>query len=193
MQYSVLFRIKKLLQTIYLTKEERLKYCSVCKLKGFNPETGIICSLTNEVAKFENSCPDYTVDTKALLYEQNREREREKEVTHTINYGRYSLLALGGVFLLFGILEMLNSTNYSPFHNLIFLTLSVTFFTLANWSHDNPIRANQVGLALFIVIILIEGIFNPIRLVDGLVGPMTYFFVICTFIAAIKVSRSQKN
>ncbi|NJM79669.1 MAG: hypothetical protein HC854_08745 [Flavobacterium sp.] len=48
-----------------MTKDYRfyqLTYCSVCKLRDLNSNKGIVCSLTNDVAQFENDCFNYDFD-----------------------------------------------------------------------------------------------------------------------------------
>lgn len=53
-----------------MTRQEQLKYCSTCQLKKFNPQKGIICSLTDDIANFEDTCPDYLVDEKIIALER---------------------------------------------------------------------------------------------------------------------------
>jgi len=45
-----------------MTREERLKLCKVCQNRKFNPQLGLICGLTNEVANFEDECPGFSRD-----------------------------------------------------------------------------------------------------------------------------------
>lgn len=44
----------------------RVRICKTCQNHDFDPEKGVICSLTNDVAKFTDSCPDYTGDQSAI-------------------------------------------------------------------------------------------------------------------------------
>jgi len=46
--------------------EERLSYCQTCNKRGFNPKFGVVCSLTNELPNFKNSCIDYHENAKEL-------------------------------------------------------------------------------------------------------------------------------
>ncbi len=177
------------LNTLHMTREERLKYCTVCKLRSFDPKHGTICSLTREAASFEATCPEYIEDEKALATEVKMKNERESENRKIINYGRYNLLFLGAVFLIFGLVEIFSS-DYSPFNTFIFLTLSVSNFTLAFWSHENPMKANAIGLILFIAVISVEMALNPSSVLDGF-ATGAYSAVICAFTAAIFVSMAQ--
>jgi len=175
-----------------MKREEQLKYCTICQLKNFNPKHGTICSLTGEPASFEVTCPDFIQDEKAYISEQEAEQERESDIRKTINYGRYNLLLIGTVFLALGLVEIFVVDDYSPFNILSFLALSITNFTLALWSYEEPVKANIVGLILFIALLLTEFIMDPAELLDGFAFG-GYFSVICAFIAAITVSISQKK
>ena len=42
-----------------MTREERLKFCSICKHQHMDMKKGIVCSLTNEYADFEENCEKY--------------------------------------------------------------------------------------------------------------------------------------
>jgi len=43
-----------------MTREERMKFCSVCDQSKFDTKTGIVCGLTNAKADFEEECPNFT-------------------------------------------------------------------------------------------------------------------------------------
>ena len=45
-----------------MKRAETLKFCKTCTKRTFNSKSGIVCSLTNEIASFVNECPDYAVD-----------------------------------------------------------------------------------------------------------------------------------
>ena len=59
-----------------MTKEERLKYCSVCKNKKLDFDRGLICSLTDENPTFEGECESIQVDVE----EQARKEQQSKEL-----------------------------------------------------------------------------------------------------------------
>lgn len=42
----------------------KLLLCQQCTKRGFNPKTGINCSLTGEKPAFENECQDFNRDEK---------------------------------------------------------------------------------------------------------------------------------
>jgi hypothetical protein len=45
-----------------MTREEHIKFCEKCKNRDFDPQKGIICSLTSEIATFEKECSNYILD-----------------------------------------------------------------------------------------------------------------------------------
>lgn len=46
-----------------MTREEQLKYCSICKHQQFRMNIGIVCRLTDCIADFEDACENYVEDT----------------------------------------------------------------------------------------------------------------------------------
>jgi len=46
-----------------MDRKEQLKFCKVCKNQKFDLNKGIICGLTDDVAKFEESCVSFEEDT----------------------------------------------------------------------------------------------------------------------------------
>lgn len=53
-----------------MTREQHLQFCKICKNQAFDSKRGIICGLTNEIADFEQSCPDFDSDEKVSPTEQ---------------------------------------------------------------------------------------------------------------------------
>jgi hypothetical protein len=49
------------------TREKVLSYCQYCTNRQFDPESGVLCSLTGEKPAFEKSCPDFKKDTQFVL------------------------------------------------------------------------------------------------------------------------------
>lgn len=45
-----------------ITREEQLKYCSVCRHRAIGPDYETICKLTNAKADFDPTCPKYDFD-----------------------------------------------------------------------------------------------------------------------------------
>lgn len=70
----------------------QLTYCNVCKLRDLNIEKGIICSLTNNIAKFEKECSDYDFDDLELAKIKN---EIAQKIEHNYFEKKSSVLISG--------------------------------------------------------------------------------------------------
>jgi t-SNARE complex subunit (syntaxin) len=56
-----------------MTRQEQIKYCSICKNREFSGAHGQICGLTGLIPVIDNSCADLNVD------ENERARKEEAE------------------------------------------------------------------------------------------------------------------
>ena len=45
-----------------MRRKEHLEFCTICTLRSFNPNKGIICKLTNEIADFDPICNSFNKD-----------------------------------------------------------------------------------------------------------------------------------
>ncbi|MBN2891560.1 MAG: RDD family protein [Bacteroidales bacterium] len=61
-----------------MNRQERLKFCKVCKKQSYDQLKGIICSLTDDLASFENFCEYYEED--AILVVENKKKEDESDL-----------------------------------------------------------------------------------------------------------------
>lgn len=66
-----------------MTREERLKFCSICKKRQMDMQRGLVCSLTNEYATFDEKCTDFEADETAIAKELTKQREYKKELQKT--------------------------------------------------------------------------------------------------------------
>ena len=82
-----------------MTLEDRLKYCKVCKNRGFDIKSGILCNLTQEKPQFEETCDTYDENE----YERRRQKEYLLNERLSSRANRYStfpwLVSLVGGFL----------------------------------------------------------------------------------------------
>ena len=52
-----------------MTRKEQLEFCKICQKQKFDLKKGIVCSITNEQATFENECPNFELDDKIKALE----------------------------------------------------------------------------------------------------------------------------
>ena len=45
-----------------MTRNEHLAFCKKCTNRSFDPKKGITCKITNDIADFEDSCKDFSLD-----------------------------------------------------------------------------------------------------------------------------------
>lgn len=55
-----------------MTRDQHLKFCKVCTLRKMDFKRGLLCSLTNEIANFDPTCPTYVQDEQAVEAEFKR-------------------------------------------------------------------------------------------------------------------------
>ncbi|MEX1001761.1 MAG: hypothetical protein WDZ35_06565 [Crocinitomicaceae bacterium] len=55
------------------TREEQLKSCKICRKRRFLMEKGLVCSLTNEWADFDDNCPEFEIDNVAAKEQESQE------------------------------------------------------------------------------------------------------------------------
>lgn len=70
-----------------MTREQRLSYCERCLKKDFSPNLGMVCSLTQERATFENTCADFDEDPKEARMIEIKAKNRVSEIEHEESMG----------------------------------------------------------------------------------------------------------
>ena len=60
-----------------MTKEERLRFCKICKNQKFDMKQGLICNLTNQLADFEGNCSSYIEDSELKQKMESTKIENE--------------------------------------------------------------------------------------------------------------------
>ena len=58
---------------------EKIKICSTCKNREFNPECGTVCSFTKDKPSFEEVCDKYAADEAQLSKEASKAEALEEE------------------------------------------------------------------------------------------------------------------
>lgn len=106
-----------------MTREEQLKLCSICKNRKVDLKRGLVCSLTNDYAKFVDECQDYVVDQKECEKKELRTKEIEKPYQKKDLYNDI-------IFCLFFSFFSARSHGVGAF--FIVLAISVLTFVLSN-------------------------------------------------------------
>ncbi|MFT4523168.1 MAG: putative RDD family membrane protein YckC [Bacteroidia bacterium] len=87
-----------------MSHEYRLGFCKKCVNRGFDRDKGIICKLTNDIARFTNYCDDYKVIEKVereVIKEESLKNNAAFQVrlADRITNGVIDLVAIGLIFL----------------------------------------------------------------------------------------------
>ncbi len=61
-----------------MDRTKQLEYCKKCTKQKFDPRQGIICSLTNQKADFENECEHFEIDKAKIVTETEKQKTEKK-------------------------------------------------------------------------------------------------------------------
>ena len=90
-----------------MTREEHLVFCKKCLNRKFDPDQGLVCKLTNQIADFEENCKDFERDeavTEPIPVEERSARDVVSELPPDV-YKQLSVhqdvvyAIIGGLFL----------------------------------------------------------------------------------------------
>jgi len=171
-----------------MTREERLKFCSVCKNRAFNPKQGMICGITNEKAAFEGNCPDYLEDEREIIIEDRKKQGVIGETKKSLNKGRYTLFIVGGLYLIVGYLEAYVILGHELIFGIVDWSIAALFIGLGIWSYYKAFLAMVVGLGLYLLIILLLALAEPSTLFSGIIWKA---IVITYLVYGIKTAKDE--
>lgn len=94
-----------------MTRDEHLKYCTICTKRKFDSKKGVVCSLTQEYANFETTCPDFYLDvvakdTKDRYEAQNTVQAVDSDTMGLSKYGVKNGI-VAGIIIIAGALTWL--------------------------------------------------------------------------------------
>lgn len=67
-----------------MTREEYLEFCTRCKNQKFNSQKGIVCKLNDEIASFENVCPNFVIDQNVKIKYDDKVELDEHEIQNRL-------------------------------------------------------------------------------------------------------------
>lgn len=145
------------------TPEERVKTCSVCKHRDFDPACGIVCGLTHAKAHFEDSCPDFDEDETlvAKIAEKAKTLEENKSVRGWLAFFLWVGIGLGALASVgIGIREIISEDFGFLFSCICLVRLSILgVVAVCSILAFYRRRTNAVSLALvYLVMIMLDGL-----------------------------------
>ncbi|HSO86190.1 MAG TPA: rhomboid family intramembrane serine protease [Draconibacterium sp.] len=131
-----------------MDRTKQLEYCKKCIKQKFDSRQGLICSLTNQKADFENECEHFEIDkAKILLETEKRETEKKSKVSFGFSPKQIDNLPISDLnkkqlFVL--AFEAVKKLNW----NIGYLSesgfIAYTKFSMSSWSEEVQIKI-EVG------------------------------------------------
>lgn len=131
-----------------MDRAKQLEYCKKCTKQKFDSKQGIICSLTNQKADFENECEHFEID-KAKIVTETAKHETEKKSKVSFGFSPKQIDNLPAPDLnkkqLFVLaFEAVKKLNW----NIGYLSesgfIAYTKFSMSSWSEEVQIKI-EVG------------------------------------------------
>lgn len=143
-----------------MTRDEQLTFCKVCKNQGFDPRIGIICSITDRVADFNESCKNYEEDF-SLVLKNDKALNSKVQSINTANVGQRFLN-----YLIDSIFSFLFIMIYTFFLGIILAIIAPTF-----------VQSIDENNMLFVYTVAISGVLIYYILFEFTLGrtPAKYF------------------
>ena len=103
-----------------MTPEERLKKCSICKNRSFNPQVGLICGNIGAKPTFAEECPDFNLDVVAQEKQKKNATELEEKssltpLSRAIFFGAISFITFGSLSFLANFIIAYMKMNFNRF------------------------------------------------------------------------------
>lgn len=135
-----------------MDRAKQLAYCSKCTNQKFDPKQGIICSLTNQKADFENECEHFEIDKAKILAEtQKHENKKKSKVSFGFSPKQIDNLTIPDLskkqlfVLAFETAKKLNwDIGYISESGFI----AYTKFSMRSWSEEVRIKVNVGSINL---------------------------------------------
>ena len=106
---------------------DKIKVCSTCKNREFNPSCGTVCSLTKEKPSFEDECDNYVADEEQLSKEASKVEvfEEEKNISGWLAFFLWVGVGLGAfISVIMGLAQTLGQGFGLMFSSLYLLMLA---------------------------------------------------------------------
>ena len=145
-----------------MTREEQLKFCSVCNHRKMDMKHGMLCGLTNAKADFDTACPNYDEDAKEKIKNERIEQEYQETLTVSGWLAFFLWIGVGGgaVWSVIFTIASLKGIGLTFSTSLLYFfyigsLLATAIFTIKSFYQKAP---NAVALAkTYIAMIAIDG------------------------------------
>jgi len=131
-----------------MDRTKQLEYCKKCTKQKFDPRLGIICSLTNQKADFEDECEHFEIDKAKIVTETEKQKtEKNSKISFGFSPKQIDNLPISDLnkkqlfVLAFEAVKKLNwNVGYLSESGFI----AYTKFSMSSWSEEVQIKI-EVG------------------------------------------------
>lgn len=169
-------------------ENQTVDFCTCCTIK------------LNENDFYCNSCgyPIQGTEEEQKNYIANRSiKEFDLQDFHkNIKSATNSLYWVAGIFALGALLTTFNLPNQEDIvpHLIIYIILISAFLALAVWGKQKPLPALISGLSLFIIIQIVNTIFDPVTLFSGIILKIVIIaYLVKGIKAALEADKIKKE
>lgn len=128
-----------------MTRDEQLVFCKKCVNRKMNMQQGLLCGLTDKKADFEESCPNFVIEEKFVIEEQN--------IIESIRDNKKRAVVAERLVLLVLIMDVITTVSGLMQYNILLDIENGTFVSdVVLESNDFRVQALAIFyLAIFIV------------------------------------------
>lgn len=183
-----------------MTDNERLTFCQVCTKRLFDPEKGIVCSLTGEKPAFEETCENYDEDVAAVTEREKKNEEAKKpaEISGFFAFYLFWAIPIGVVVSLISFFINFNASDYSgssllPWFDITFILFyayfgAYTIYAFVKRKSDAVFIGKYQLILLFasnLLVLLLgatgDGFMNNVsRVVTSIIWSIVFFIFLCS-------------
>lgn len=144
---------------------DKIKVCSTCKNREFNPECGTICSFTKGKPSFEDKCEQYVVDEVQLSKESSKAEalEEEKNISGWLAFFLWVGVGLGALISAIMGLAQTFGQGFGWFYTSTYLIMIISLLVTATLTivAFYKRKSNAVALATtYIAMIALDGVMS---------------------------------
>tara|TARA_B110000495_G_C22759742_1_gene444897 strand:+ start:30 stop:734 length:705 start_codon:yes stop_codon:yes gene_type:complete len=154
-----------------MNRETRLKYCKVCVKQSFDAEKGIICSLTEKQAEFENDCDNFKEDSKLKRIQEIKSKNKEIWISKLNRKNKHWKLMLSHLLIfmisIFGftnLYEYVGNGTFEMIYAIFHLTIVLILYFFSGFLVTNKTEkfefSNYYIIALIGFIIWLFAVLN---------------------------------
>jgi hypothetical protein len=153
-----------------MDRDQQLKFCSVCKNRGYNKTRGIICGLTKELPSFTENCSSYKEDSLAVLrkkIDKAKEKNEEQEQVTIVRRGSYALYFVGTLFIVSGFYEAFFIKNHQLTFGIINWLIAGMFIVFGYLVNFFPFISLLLGTLVYLSLNLITISIDTTNILTG--------------------------